>query len=439
MSIKSTLILLAAFTAAGCTFMSCHHPSEPSAPPQHRSIDFRATFAAPRWAKLQLRHDSTAASKTYVVRRGSDTLFHGDVRDSLILKDSTLTPGTTFTWEAERLYGGAVLDTATATATTPAVTKTDYAWEVLRFGTGPNPSIFYGIWAASTHSIWVCGTIDSEKPYSTAVFHVTDSGVASVVDNGPSGDYFGCWGASDSSVYFVGNSTILHWTGHRFEVFWFNGDTLPELKSGLMAVWVTPDDREVFAVGKDGIIVHRKPDRSWELMESGITSGLYSVTGFASDDVWAMSAAGDYTGELLHYDGHIWTVAVSTAGTLADTCHLDGAPRCLSGSSRDSAELLTFYNVYMRPTTACKPVPLPLVTAHGAKMNGFDGRQWNRKVIGGESGLVLINNGEYWERHDEVAALAPNVSFLAACVVGDQIYLVGDDWRSNRAVIMHGR
>lgn len=77
--------------------------------------------------------------------------------------------------------------------------------------------------------------------------------------------------------------------------------TYEELPSGvrLNDVWVHDD--LIVGVGEDGVIVTRS-DGTWTSQESPVSESLHGVSGSAANDVWAVGK----DGTVVHYDGSDW-------------------------------------------------------------------------------------------------------------------------------------
>lgn len=118
---------------------------------------------------------------------------------------------------------------------------------------------------------------------------------------------YAVWGSSSSDVFAVGyDGTIQHYNG----ILWTGMDS-HQPAVYLRGIWGNSNEN-VFVVGSQGTILHYDGSE-WNMMNSGITSSLYSVWGNSGDDVFAVG----YGGIILHYDGNAWyTVANGTAQLL---------------------------------------------------------------------------------------------------------------------------
>src|SRR5581483_6230234 len=92
-------------------------PSQPPVlPPGHTALALTPVQISTRWLTLQWKNDSTAVSRTYVLlRNGKDTVFVNTApltSDTITVKDSLLTPSTTYNYELYRIYKGAHWDSA---------------------------------------------------------------------------------------------------------------------------------------------------------------------------------------------------------------------------------------------------------------------------------------------------------------------------------------
>jgi hypothetical protein len=136
---------------------------------------------------------------------------------------------------------------------------------------------------------------------------ITDVQASEETHTLPPGDFlYDIWGNSANDVFAVGkNGTILHYDSDR----WMSMSRMTN--KSLQSVWSNASDN-VFVVGEDGIILHYDGFR-WTEMTSGTTNTLSSIWGSANNNIYAV---GD-NGTMLHYDGNQWmTINSPTANNL---------------------------------------------------------------------------------------------------------------------------
>jgi hypothetical protein len=441
-------MMLMATVAVLCGMgISCKkdQPTQPPSQPGHTAITFQVTFTSIRWCRLQWSNDSTAASPRYLlIRDGRDTLYNDSLAagvETKVLQDTVLKPGTSYSYWVYRIVNGQRWDSATVNVRTLDTTKQHYSFEELRYG---NPgSGIYGIWGTSPQSVWMCGLIDSGMN-TTNILHVTNDSVRLYyVEHMGNQTWYGCYGTSDSSVYFVALSAIAHYDGHGF-VVWTFADSLHLPGAQLLGIWVTPDDKEVFAVGNAGTIVHRKADGSWENMSSGTSLYLMQVRGSSAKDVYAIGQKPDCDGcegVILHYDGTIWSeMAHGYLPVPADTNLLVGDFADLGGESTDSLYTVG-QRIYKRDGVRWELPDAPwngrtTGGSGGAKMEGVGGT-WNNMWVVGDLGFIEHFNGERWNTAYPYFYLTSSLILRRVLAFHDEVFIVGGDNQSS--FILHGR
>ncbi|HET7153715.1 MAG TPA: hypothetical protein VFJ29_08100, partial [Candidatus Kapabacteria bacterium] len=103
-----TLLLTAAAFTAGCGVFACKNdcPSQPPVlPPGHTALALTPVQTSTRWVTLEWKNDSTAVSRAYVLlRNNKDTVYNATATtDTIIVKDSLLTPSTTYNYTLYRI------------------------------------------------------------------------------------------------------------------------------------------------------------------------------------------------------------------------------------------------------------------------------------------------------------------------------------------------
>lgn len=438
---KTYSVIIFVAVAVLCSIgLSCKkdNPIVPPTQPGHTAITFTCTFTSTRWCRLEWSNDSAAASHHYMlIRDNRDTLYNDSMMVGVatkILQDTVLKPGTNYSYWIYRIVDGKHWDSATVNVRTLDTTKTNYTWEMTRLG--KSGSTLKSIWGTSSHSFWICGWIDSGSKYSDIV-HYVDGIPQSFLFGGGNGEWENCYGLSDSSVYFAGLASIAHYDGNKF-VLWALVDTigLPGQPGGgqFLAIWVTPDDKEIFAVGSSGLIIHRKPDRSWEVQQSGTTLPLVSIAGFASNDLYA-TGAGPTTGVLIHYDGTSWKTVIKGDPNPPDSTYLLGPFNCVSGSSGDSL-VLVGQEIYHRFGDHWQ-IRHPKTQWELTSMEGVEATKWNSTIVTGDFGEILNWNGEKWTMITDFLNYGGDLSLNRALTVDGELFIVGGD--RNSAVLIHGK
>ncbi|MEM9493873.1 MAG: hypothetical protein AAGC55_32295, partial [Myxococcota bacterium] len=141
------------------------------------------------------------------------------------------------------------------------------------------------------------------------IYRIAD-GQAEAMDSPTELTLFGVWGAAPDDVWAVGGdplaseptAVILHFDGTAWV------DVTPDLDVGgaLFKVWGSSSS-DVVVVGQAGTIA-RYDGTGWTLDDSGVTATLFTVSGTAADEVWAV---GGPPATILRHDGSAWT-AVDT-------------------------------------------------------------------------------------------------------------------------------
>ncbi len=433
----AVVCLFAALAGLG---IACNkdNPVQPT-PPGHSAITLQATLTSIRWCRLQWNNDSTAASHRYVlIRDDRDTVFNDTVAiraAQKTLQDSGLAPGSEYTYRVYRIVNGKHWDSATVTVRTLDTTRDNYVWETTRLGNAG--SVLYGIWGATPNSLWLAGLVgnaDSGKNY--LALHIAN-GQPEYLQTSLGGAFHGVYGLTDSMVWFAGDNVLSEWDGLQFTSHVFDGDSLPYWNTSFTSIWVAPDGLELFAAGTNGTIVHRKPDgKTWERMESGVTGFSFSrLIAFSANDVFVVGETTDPgDGILLHYDGSIWSTVVKGKSPPPDSTFLTGRFTDVSGSGADSL-VLVGAEVYHRngPRWDSRtPTTLGALTL----IEGADAKQWNCQFMVGDFGQVIKFDGEKWVLFRQLLNAGPNEILRAVRVVGDEVFIVGDD--DQGAIFLHG-
>jgi hypothetical protein len=132
---------------------------------------------------------------------------------------------------------------------------------------------------------------DSAPDEQTGIFHLTASEVASFTE-GP--NYGHLFIVDEQLAYIAAGDRVI-----RLDVdHWEPLPVTPPYD--LKRIWATAN--VLFGVASGGIIVSLEGDQ-WRIHDSGTLANLTAIWGFAENDIWVCD---DY-GNLLHYDGAVWT------------------------------------------------------------------------------------------------------------------------------------
>jgi hypothetical protein len=439
--IKTFPFALVVAVAVLCSIgISCKkdNPVQPT-PPGHTAISLQATFSSIRWCRLQWTNDSTAASHHYIlIRDNRDTIFSDTVEphDALrVLRDTALKPGTGYTYWIYRIVEGMRWDSATVNVRTLDTSRDYLSWETIRLGVAGN--VLYGVWGMSPSSVWLAGDIwnaDSDR-HCLAVHWVNGHFEYPHVDLGGTLNAVG--GLSDSLVWFAGDNVLSMWNGSQFISHVFDGDSLPFWNTKFTSLWIAPDGMELFATGTNGIILHRKSDgKTWQKMESGVSGYSFSrILTFASNDIYVVGETADPNeGILIHYDGSVWATVVKGVATPSNAGELQGRFTDVTGSSTDSI-VLVGEHVYHKVGSGWE-TRTPTNLGDLSLTEGADAHTWNNVFLVGDFGQVIKFDGEKWVQFPQLLNAGPNEILRAVRVIGEDVFIVGDDDRG--AILIHG-
>jgi hypothetical protein len=146
-----------------------------------------------------------------------------------------------------------------------------------------------GVLGALALAATACGTAGDDLEGSWTVHHtVADGAILSVWGSGP-GDVWAAGGTTDRGIVLRGDGEV-----------WSEVDT----GATSMLWWVygfAPDD--IYAVGEQGLILHHD-GASWQRAESGTDLTLYGVWGASGDDVWVVGGDPTRPGSAVVLRGH---------------------------------------------------------------------------------------------------------------------------------------
>lgn len=259
----------------------------------------------------------------------------------------------------------------------------------------PDVTGFWGTGSASASGMWM---VAEGINFSTLAKLDGEAWKSKYTTPASSFSLSALWGASDSDLWAVGGSKIVHWDGAEFR-------PTPNVISS-RAIWGSGAS-DIWQVGDDGGIA-RSDGKKWSAVSRGIIGGGAAIMGSGQDDVWNVGAEG-----VMHYDGKQWNDAgVPGAG---------GAWVNLSVASKTSAWMLgstgavahwngtswsvLSKNAFLRGGTGSIWASAEndvWVSASNDTMQRWDGSKWNTVSIyndcgnGGGSGLWGASPTDLW-------------------------------------------
>ncbi len=186
------------------------------------------------------------------------------------------------------------------------------------------------------------------------------------------------WGSSGNDVFAVGkNGVILHYDGSAW------GEMVSGSYNYLRAVWGSSGNN-VFAVGKGGVILHYNGTQ-WTAMESGIADDLRDVWGSSGTNVFAVGGKG----VILRYDGNSWTKAQAvTLSSLNGVWGSSGNNVFATGGTWAAVTMLHYDGEKWTEMQADS----------NNTLYGIWGSSENNAFAAGESGSVLHYTGSSWKK-----------------------------------------
>lgn len=161
---------------------------------------------------------------------------------------------------------------------------------------GTFPFDFYDVWGSGPNDVYVAGWVDEvyngESVGGGRIYHYngtdwTESFSADWIHP------FKLWGSASDNIFAVDSYNILHFDGTDWTTV-YNGS--------ISDIWGTGKEH-VFAVGRNGTIVHYSNGNWTPLASSPTTNSLTSIWGSGPDDIFAVGHAGT----IVHYNGTTWT------------------------------------------------------------------------------------------------------------------------------------
>lgn len=316
--------------------------------------------------------------------------------------------------------GSATSDAGARTATADASTAADASTDAhpscpsdqpasLRWiRENPAPGDFDGIpiavTASSAKDFYVVGC-------GGVIGHSTDGVHLRSEQSCTSSDLESVWRSPGGDVFAAGYGVLLHSKG---DGVWHNEPTDTNGNFSITSLWGSSVDN-VYAVGVEGIILHRHGGLPWKREDSGSQIGLTAVWGNGPNDVYAAKL----TGQVLHSagDGHWSALSTPASGSVnalwgSKLNDIIAAGNQVWRSSNGGASWNVFDPGYqISSLTGRGPSDLFAMTARGDILRG-DGATWHVERPGnGTSGgnVAAAPDGT-------VYAVGPNASW---CVSGD--------------------
>jgi len=446
---KNLSLIFAALCVAFCSsYFACKQsPVQPTTP--HNPLNVRAVLVSPVQVVLNWSNPANAANTYQLLRNGTvitrDTVPPADTM-GMYKDSSTLVPGTMYTYILSRLVSGAPYDSDTLQVRTLDTTKDNYSWTINKIGEAN--SVLHGVWGASPNSVWACGggVVDSgARKIPFGIMHYVNGQMTFYRSDGDSGVGYptGCYGLSDSEIWFAEPGNLIEFKKGKYIDYPFTGidASLPTFTGNLNAVWEAADS-EIFAVGDSGIVMHRKPDMTWEIQHAPTTLSLLAMKGFSASEIYAVCKDRSCTGcggNILKYDGTSWNFIATSIGAPGDSLHIDGDFFDIGGQNHDSLYTVG-YRIYKRDSSGWMLTNAPCNDLNNQTCSyyteGVDG-SWNNVWIVGAYGRVFHFGGAHWSANYPFLNTGSNLTFDRVVVFPNDIFIVGAD--DNSAWFIHGQ
>jgi long-subunit fatty acid transport protein/photosystem II stability/assembly factor-like uncharacterized protein len=263
--------------------------------PLYKSMDAGATWT-PTENGLPTKHillREVWAESTTSVYAGGDNLsvlhFDGSVVEEI------LSGGTQQDTNLESIFGIDSNHIYTAGANGTILLFDGSTWTPMQSGT---TSFLYNIWGISSRDLFAVGVDGTILHY--------DGNAWSAMASGTTATLYKVHGTSSDNVFAVGDGgTILHFDGSAWS-------PMPNPTTNqLDEVWAVSTDA-VFAGGADGTLLFYD-GHAWSPMNSGTTDYITGIWGHDADDVYAVV---DHKGQILHFDGTVWSVSTIPDATV---------------------------------------------------------------------------------------------------------------------------
>ncbi|MBL7066893.1 MAG: hypothetical protein ISS29_03430 [Candidatus Marinimicrobia bacterium] len=270
--------ILAIFLAVSCK--EC--PTEPEDVPISISAEY--TEASMIWLKVAI--PDSGIVKSFKLKRDTtivaEAAFTG--KDTIIA-DKSVEPNKTYTYEAQYIRNGKVLDTSDPIKfTTLNTTSSNFSWEVFYFGDPNFSNYFMDVSIIDENNIWVVGEFkvmetdsagNSIRCYYNAVHW--DGNEWELKSLYPLNNFFAARGIkvfTENDIWITSNGTINHYNGEEVKRLWSIGDYT---KGGVANIWGTSSS-DIYFAGYKGTIVYYD-GFTFTKMSSGTLIDLVDIDG----------------------------------------------------------------------------------------------------------------------------------------------------------------
>ena len=167
------------------TVFSCKKSTQPINEQLKGEIELQQSYSpgvTDGYLKLTITEADMPAD--YEILRDGQTVITSSLsKTDTLLTDTTLLPNTTYTYIAQLIVDGKVIDTShTVTLTTMDTTNHDFIWDVFEFGGEHGHGTFRDIVIVNENDIWAVGDIPLDTTYNAAHWNgqdFTDTGMGS--------------------------------------------------------------------------------------------------------------------------------------------------------------------------------------------------------------------------------------------------------------------
>ena len=301
------------------------------------------------------------------------------------------------------------------------------------------------IWGSSPSNVYIVGFNSSGpgtmfrfdgKQWKTTGFHAAEGGPISGAIS-----LWGLHGFGENDIWFVGeriyqnptpppnfldSSLIIHFDGTRWTEHKVQGRQR-------LAVWgIAPNDVWIGSSISDGTMLHYD-GTSWSKMTLPQATSIYDITGFGSNDVYALGGVLDSvylaTFQIFHWDGRTWTLIDSTKQQAASPSDFGGG-----GILAVGGQLFSVGSGMFKKQTA------------SWQFLGWDVSSFFTDVYGvsptslfvtGSYGGVFHFNGKDLHKYNQL--ISNNIHFFGVWANGEEVFVVGETGGGFKSVVLHGK
>ncbi len=281
------------------SFTSC---KEPSTGPETRTDSLVLKFKDSDLtsATLSLHSVGVTLPATLFLTRNQDTVQSFSLHQAdTTLKDSLLTPSTTYIWQA--VLTKSTLKSKPVTGRTMDTTSANFTWQTWEFG-DHSSSVLYDVAIINENDIWAVGELNLNDSVYTDVgqvgaIHWDGTKWTPVVIKGQDGSYFG--GLKIKSIEYINKKVYMAGNGHLFK---YTPDSVyqlayfpkpyPEVFTHQISdMWGDSDDN-IWMVGANGGIFHYTGSGNWEDLSLPSDLAFGKISQKVNGKIYA--AGGDY-------------------------------------------------------------------------------------------------------------------------------------------------